>query len=124
MNNRIVTSNIILYCKHWPETLAFYRDELKLPIHFSNSWFVEFIIADNARLSVANEDHASIKSSSGAGITLSFEVADIELERDLLLEKGLLPGLIKDHAWNARVFYILDPEGHRIEFWQKTVKKE
>jgi lactoylglutathione lyase len=22
------------------------------------------------------------------------------------------------HAWGARVFYVFDPEGHRIEVWQ------
>ena len=38
----IRTSNTILYCRKWKETVAFYRDVLKLDVHFSNDWFVEF----------------------------------------------------------------------------------
>jgi catechol 2,3-dioxygenase-like lactoylglutathione lyase family enzyme len=69
----IKTSNIILYCKRWNDTVAFYRDTLKFPIHFSNEWFVEFTLADKARLSVANEEKTSIKSSGGNGITEQIE---------------------------------------------------
>jgi hypothetical protein len=69
----IKTSNIILYCKRWNDTVAFYRDTLKFPIHFSNEWFVEFTLAVKARLSVANEEKTSIKSSGGNGITEQIE---------------------------------------------------
>lgn len=123
MDHRIITSNIILYCRRWPETVAFYRDSLGLPIRFSTHWFVEFVIAGQACLSVADEAHASVKSGSGRGVTVSLQVEDIDLERHRLLEKGLTPGSVKDHPWNARVFYITDPEGHRIEFWQKRAAR-
>lgn len=42
-----------------------------------------------SRLSVANEARTSIKSSDGKGITISFEVADIEQTRNELMEVGL-----------------------------------
>jgi hypothetical protein len=32
---------------------------------------------------------------------------------------GLEPTAIENHPWNARVFYLFDPERHRIEVWQR-----
>jgi hypothetical protein len=85
----IKTSNIILYCKKWNETVTFYRDMLRFPIHFSNEWFVEFSLTGNARLSVANEERSSIKSCQGKGITISLEVEDIETMYSLMEVSGL-----------------------------------
>lgn len=109
--------NTILYCKKWRQTVAFYKDELKLPISFETEWFVEFKVNDRACLSVADESKATINSNKGAGITLSFQTDDIHKARELLHNKGLAPGSIKEHAWGAQVFYLFDPEGHRIEIW-------
>ena len=109
--------NTILYCKKWRQAVVFYKDELKLPISFETDWFVEFKVHDRARLSVADESKATIKSSQGAGITLAFQTDDIHKAWELLHEKGLSPGLIREHAWGAQVFYLFDPEGHRIELW-------
>lgn len=119
MVRRFVSVNAILYCRHWPETVAFYRDGLGLPVLFSNDWFVEFAIAA-ARLSVADETRASVKTAGGNGITLSLETEDLELEWDRLMQKDFSPTPIATHPWNARVFYLHDPEGHRIEFWQSV----
>ncbi|MDO9263025.1 MAG: VOC family protein [Desulfosalsimonadaceae bacterium] len=120
MNDRFKSGNTILYCRQWEATVAFYRDGLKLPVSFSNDWFVEFIVSGNTRLSVADETRASIKSGAGNGITLSLETDDLDIEWNLLVKSGLSPYPIQNHPWNARVFYIRDPEGHRIEFWQSA----
>jgi uncharacterized glyoxalase superfamily protein PhnB len=85
---------------------------------FATDWFVEFLLNAGARLSVADERRASVKTSHGAGITVALEVADIDAVRRDVEEKGLTPTPIRNHPWNARVFYLADPEGHRIEFWQ------
>lgn len=123
MINKVLTGNFIIYCKKWKETVAFYRNCLSLPVNYSNDWFVEFLLTESARLSVANEERASIKSSAGKGITLSLEVEDIARERTEIAEHGVTPTPIKKHAWGANVFYINDPEGNRIEFWQSEDKK-
>jgi len=120
MNHRFKSANTILYCRQWETAVAFYRDGLRLPVSFSNDWFVEFIVSGNARLSVADDARASIKSSAGNGITLSLETGDLDAEWDLLVKNGLSPSPIKNHPWNARVFYVRDPEGRRIEFWQSA----
>ena len=33
---------------------------------------------------------------------------------------GLEPTRIQEHPWDARVFHLFDPEGHRIEIWQSN----
>lgn len=116
----LVTTNTILYCSRWDATVGFYRDGLGLPILFSTDWFMEFRLSADSRLSVANETCASIKSSGGAGITLSLEVDDIDTAWKLMTHRGLEPTAICDHPWQARVFHLFDPEGHRIEIWQRS----
>ena len=118
MRNLVLTTNVILYCRKWEQGVLFYRDQLQLPVLFSTDWFVEFRLGSESRLSVADEARCSVKSSQGAGMTLSLEVDDIENARKYMQENLVTPSEIKTHPWNARVFYIFDPEGHRIEIWQ------
>src|SRR5262245_4063973 len=111
------TTNTILYCQHWQETVVFYQTILNLPVTFASDWFVEFALTNTARLSIADERRATIKSSAGAGITLTFQVQDIEAVWQWLHEQGAKPGPRRRHAWGAHVFYLYDPEGHRLEVW-------
>lgn len=114
---QIKTANTILYCRQWRETVDFYQRRLGLPVTFASSWFVEFRLSDTARLSVADERRASVKSAGGAGITVTLQVESADLAWRALQHSGLTPGPVKDHPWGARVFYLADPEGHRLEFW-------
>ena len=114
----IKSSNTILYCTKWHNTVAFYRDVLRLPINLSKDWFVEFRLSDNSRLSVANEKDASIKSCQGHGLTISLEVEDIEAMHARMKKSGAKPTTIKQ-IWESKQFYMLDPEGNRIEFWSR-----
>lgn len=118
MGKHFKSANTILYCRHWEQTVGFYRDRLGLLVNFSNDWFVEFCLNKKARLSIADEARASIKSCKGGGITLALEVEDIEAVWADMNSSGVEPTEIKDHPWGARVFYLYDPEGHRIEIWQ------
>ena len=118
MRHHLKSVNTILYCRQWEETVVFYRDLLGLSVSFSNHWFVEFTLTDGARLSIADQRQASIKSARGKGITLSLEMTDIQSFWEKINDSGLKPSKIRHHAWNARVFYLFDPEGHRLEFWQ------
>jgi catechol 2,3-dioxygenase-like lactoylglutathione lyase family enzyme len=108
--------NTILYCKNWDETVKFYRDVLDLKVNHDAEWLVEFQLIDNTFLSIANTDFTSIQSSKGSGITLSFQVEDVDVAQRRLSEIGIDTGLIKS-VWGVRAFYIFDPEGHRIELW-------
>ncbi|MFW5931425.1 MAG: VOC family protein [Desulfosalsimonas sp.] len=119
MNKNFKTANTILYCKNWQQTVAFYKDRLGLTVSFSNDWFVEFRLTDSSRISIADQTRASVKSCGGKGFTLALEVGEIEPVWTDMNDSGLAPTEIRDHPWGARVFYFYDPEGHRIEIWQK-----
>lgn len=114
---KLRTINTILYCRKWPEVLDFYKTKLSLEISAEFDWFVEFKLNETARLSVADAGRATVESSAGKGITISMEVDDINGAWIYLKNAGLHPTGIKDHAWGAKVLYIHDPEGNRIEFW-------
>ena len=118
------TFNTILYCKNWSATVAFYRDVLQLPITFAADWFVEFQVTESARLSVANEERATLKSNMGDGLTLTFQVDDADQSWQHLREKGLNLEPVKSHQWGARLFYFQDPEGHRLEIWSLLNDKQ
>ena len=124
MQSHLITSNIILYCKEWEKTVHFYKDALQLPITFSTDWFVEFQLTQNSTLSIADERRSSRKSIRGKGITIALEVDDIDDVWKYMDINGLKPTKIKEHPWNARVFYIFDPEKHQIEIWQSLIKED
>ena len=113
---QIEKANTILYCTHWEETVYFYRAVLALDILFSNDWFVEFKLSDNARLSVADEERASIKSNKGKGITISLRIDSLQKIFQYMKEYNYKPSPIKK-IWGKDQFFVFDPEGNRIEFW-------
>ena len=53
-------------------------------------------------------------------LTVGLEVTDLEAARARRGAKGLHPTEIRDHPWGARVFYVSDPEGRRLEVWQSA----
>jgi len=93
---------------------------MKLPVLFATDWFLEFGLNEMSRLSIANEKRTSIKSCGGKGFTITLEVDNVESAREYAEERGMKPTQLKMHPWNARVFYMFDPEGHRIEIWQSS----
>ncbi|MFW5901841.1 MAG: VOC family protein, partial [Thermodesulfobacteriota bacterium] len=108
MNKGLVSTNMILYCRNWGETVRFYRDLLQLPLLFSSDWFVEFALTETSRLSIADERRASVKSCGGRGITVALEVDRIEAARERMQAMGAAPTEIRDHPWGARVLYVFD----------------
>jgi catechol 2,3-dioxygenase-like lactoylglutathione lyase family enzyme len=122
LQENILSSNTILYCRQWEKTVEFYRDGLKMPVLFSNDWFVEFKLTEQSRLSIADENRSAIKSCGGIGITLAIEVDNLETVWEYAKKNSLKPTWIQNHPWNARVFYLFDPEGHRIELWQPSFR--
>jgi predicted enzyme related to lactoylglutathione lyase len=118
------TTNTILYCREWDKTVRFYRDQLQLTVTFATDWFVEFRLNSASRLSIADENRATVKSCGGRGLTLALEVDDIAALREFALKNGLAPTAIRKHPWGAWVFHLFDPEGHRLEIWQALVSGE
>lgn len=113
----ISRTNTILYCRQWHEAVAFYRDVFAFPITYQTDWFVEFGLSANAYLSIADERRATIASVNGQGITLSWQIANVEAVHAALRRQNVAISPIQ-HKWGAALFYLHDPEGHRIELWQ------
>jgi catechol 2,3-dioxygenase-like lactoylglutathione lyase family enzyme len=116
---QIERTNTILYCQKWLETVDFYRNILAFPITYQNDWFVEFQLTAHAYLSIADESRATIHSVSGQGITLSWQVLHLNEMRAALLKQNIAVSPIRP-KWGASLFYLHDPEGHRIELWQPS----
>jgi catechol 2,3-dioxygenase-like lactoylglutathione lyase family enzyme len=112
-------ANTILYCRNWKNTVRFYRDTLKFSVNYKRDWFIEFHLTESSYLSIADASSASIKSADGDGVTLSWQVENIELTRGWFQGRGVKTSPVKP-VWGARSFYFFDPEGHRIEVWAKT----
>ena len=113
----IKRTNTILYCNLWKETVAFYRDRLGLETAFQNDWLVEFSLTETTFLSIADQSRTTISSADGKGITLSFQIEDLEAVHLQFMQDGLSPTDIRSKVMGADVFYIRDPEKNRIEFW-------
>lgn len=125
MKNARITlqrTNSILYCRYWRETVYFYKKQLCFPVVFENDWFIEFQLTSTSFLSIANSARASITDVQGQGVTLTFEVTDLEKVKERLEMEAIATTTIR-HKWNALVFYCQDPEGHRLEFWTNDSKE-
>ncbi len=109
-------SNTILYCDRWAEAVAFYRDVLGLPVTFESDWFVELALGSETFVSVADASRSSIVAGEGAGLTLSWRVADVAELRTVLRRSGVPVGEIGTR-WGSQVLDVFDPAGNRIEFW-------
>lgn len=115
---KIESSNTILYCKKWKETVRFYRDILALDVSFSNEWFMEFELNSMSRISVADEKKATVKSGEGKGITISLRIDYLYEMHQYLKENQHTPTPIKK-IWGSEQFFVFDPEGNRVEFWSE-----
>ena len=115
---QIEMANTIFYCRNWSASVAFYRDELKLEVAFSNDWFVEFRINSTASLSIADEKRTRAATSHGEGAMLSLKVDDLDALH-LEMESSQLNPTRIESVWNSRVFSLFDPEGIRVEFWSE-----
>ena len=122
-NFLVSRTNTILYCTEWADNVAFYRDVIGLQPAFENDWFVEFELAGGAHLSVADTTRATIAAGGGAGITLSWQVANLEAVRHRLVEQGVSVSE-PTNRWGGTAVFLHDPEGNRIELWSPSEETE
>ena len=112
-------SNTILYCDPWAGVVEFYRTGLGLQVTSERDWFVEFALHTGSHVSVADATRTSIVSGDGAGVTLSWQVDDVDATRSLLVARDIAATPI-EALWGARSCFTHDPAGNRIEFWSET----
>jgi len=116
----IEAGNTILYSRRFADCVAFYGELLGLEVSHRIDWFVEFRVTDSTFVSVADAARTTIDSAGGAGITLTFKVADADAVHRRLTDLGAVATAPSDHPWGARSFYVFDPEDRRIEFWSAS----
>ncbi len=116
LEEKILRTNTILYCRHWQPTVVFYRDVLKLTVNHETDWMVEFRLSDNSYLSIADTERATVGHAKGQGITLSFQIHDVNRIKSQLKRLGIETSDTR-LVWGRQAFYINDPDGHRIELW-------
>ncbi len=112
----ICRTNTILYCRQWRKTVDFYQHLLGQDGHRLSDWLVEFELTKTSFISIADAGRATVGASGGAGITLSWQVEDLEAWRRRLAALHVVAGPIAQR-WGTRFFYFHDPEGHRLEAW-------
>ena len=59
------------------------------PTKTESDWLVEFAVVPTACLSVADAKRTSIRPVGGAGITLTFKVADLQNMRQRFLDRNV-----------------------------------
>jgi catechol 2,3-dioxygenase-like lactoylglutathione lyase family enzyme len=120
---KVDRANTVLYCDGWVATVAFYREVLGFEVEHETDWFVEFRVAGDAYLSIADARRATIDAVAGKGITLTLHTSALAETRAYLEGDGVAATPIT-RRWGAEVFYCHDPEGHRIEFWSEGSTSE
>jgi predicted enzyme related to lactoylglutathione lyase len=112
-------SNTILYCDRWADVVAFYRTDLGLRVTAEREWFIEFALHPGSHLSVADASRTSIAPGDGSGLTLSWQIDDIDVVRARLVARGIAATPIEPR-WGSSSFYVVDPAGNRIECWSDS----
>jgi predicted enzyme related to lactoylglutathione lyase len=113
----VTRANTIIYAKRYKETVAFYHERVGLEIAFQCDWLVEFHLAPNAFVSIADQSRTTMASANGKGITLSFQIDNLKHVHHAFIISGMEPTKIRHQVMGGDVFYLFDPEGTRIEFW-------
>lgn len=116
-------TNTILYCDDWDAAIDFYAKSLGLPIRYQNDWFVEFELNAGSSISIANANRASIAAGKGAGLTISWQVGDLETVRQQLECAGVATSPPRQQ-WGGRGCFFYDPSGNRLEVWERTDSSE
>lgn len=102
--------NVILDCDKWSETVSLYRHAIGFPIHVTTDWLVGFEVGPNAFPRVADTKRTSTCSAGGAGIAVTFRVANLRSVWRELVDKNVRADPIRDARLGGRAFFLRDPE--------------
>ena len=104
---------ITLWAEKFDEMVAFYRDQLELPVEFGDENFIQFATQGTKlyihRLSAAPQlrDHT---------VEIHFNVADVDLAYQELVARGIeFEDTPANQPWGTRMAAFRDPEGFVIE---------
>ena len=84
------------------------------------------LLTEGAHLAIFSVDGmeqmapASMQGAGTGGITLGFEVEDVDAEYERIKTAGVeFVMLPRTHPWGARSFWFRDPDGNIVDFFSK-----
>ena len=103
----------------------FYRKYLDAKTTFDCGWYLNMDIGSQGATIQFMEPQGDMPTYNGAGVTLNFQVDDVDAEHKRLIEAGLSEAMpLEDHPWGDRGFGILDPHGIVLYFYKPTEPAE
>ena len=107
-----------IFCFDWPDSLAFYKDKLGLPVKFESEdmGWAEFDVG-GASLAVERCDPNDEESQSLVGrfVGVSLQVSDIDsIYQELCLKDVEFLGAPQKQPWGGVLAHFKDPAGNTL----------
>lgn len=94
-------------------------------ITFDCGWYLNMDIGSNGSTIQFMEPQGDMPTYSGAGVTLNFQVADVDSEHKRLTKAGLQVAMpLDDHPWGDRGFSVIDPIGNSVYIYSDREPSE
>ena len=119
---------VILYVRDLDASIAFYRDVVRLPFKFRQSTYAEFATEGTK---FALFERSAVPDLIGRPVTeggptgeVAFVVEDVDAEAQRMDALGIeILSRPVDRPWGHRTLYVLDPDGHLVEFAQEIPRE-
>jgi uncharacterized glyoxalase superfamily protein PhnB len=103
----------------------FYQKYLSAKITFDCGWYLNMSIGDKGASIQFMEPQGEMPVYGGSGVTLNFQVDNVDAEHKRLMEAGLSEAMpLEDHPWGDRGFSIIDPIGTSIYMYSDREPSE
>lgn len=99
---------------------AFYERHFAARVVFDCGWYVNLRIGGDGDSIQFMEPQDGMPRFGGAGVTLNFQVGDVDAEYERLTSEGLevvMP--LEDHPWGDRGFAVVDPIGNSVYLYSE-----
>jgi len=103
----------------------YYQRHFGARIEFDCGWYVNMRIGSaNASIQFM-QPQGEMPTFQGAGVTLNFNVQDVDAEYERLTGEGLEVAMpLDDHPWGDRGFSVVDPIGNAVYIYSEREPSE
>ena len=112
-------TNNVTACKQ------FYQRYFSAKIIFDCGWYLNMSIGEAGATIQFMEPQGEMETYTGTGITLNFQVNDVDAEHKRLMDAGLQEAMpLEDHPWGDRGFSVIDPIGTSVYIYSDREPSE
>ena len=112
-------TNNVTACKQ------FYQRYFSAKITFDCGWYLNMSIGEADATIQFMEPQGGMETYTGRGITLNFQVNDVDAEYKRLMDAGLQEAMpLEDHPWGDRGFSVIDPIGTSVYIYSDREPSE